>query len=392
MNKIAVITTHPIQYNAPLFKLLALQPNTIVKVFYTWGAAVLENKFDPGFGKQVKWDIPLLEGYEYEFIENVSVRPGSHHKHGIDNPNIISRVEVFDPTALLVFGWNFKSHLKCLRYFKGRIPVFFRGDSTLLNEKTGFKTIARRWYLKRVYKNVDYALYVGENNKQYFLKHGLKPNQLIHAPHTVDNSRFTQPDDEYSNKAKLWKAKLGILPGEITVLYAGKLEPVKNPSFLLQLATYFKGLPVKIIIVGNGPLEKELKQNATGNEQVIFIDFQNQSLMPVVYRLGDIFIMCSLSETWGLGANEAMASGCVLVLSDKVGGAPDLVTDENGMIFSLSTPENCAAFIKQFITDKNKLAIMKAASRKISDRYSYQNVIHPFLSVLNTIHNGYTDN
>lgn len=65
MKRLAIITTHPIQYNAPLFKLLTQRNNITIKVFYTWGKSVLENKYDPGFKKNIEWDIPLLDGYGF---------------------------------------------------------------------------------------------------------------------------------------------------------------------------------------------------------------------------------------------------------------------------------------------------------------------------------------
>lgn len=387
MIKLAIITTHPIQYNAPLFKLLAQQKGIEVKVFFTWGAAVLETKFDPGFGKQVTWDIPLLEGYQYDFIENIADDPGSHHHKGIDNPLIIHEIEKYHPAAILVFGWNFKSHLRVLRYYKNKIPIFFRGDSTLLNERQGLRMLARRLYLKWVYTFIDYALYVGENNKQYYLKHGLKAHQLIHTAHTIDIERFKEPNELYEERAAEWKKKLGIKPEEITLLYAGKIEPVKNPSFLLDVANGLKNEPVKIIIVGNGPLEKKIKEQAAENGNIIFLDFQNQSVMPIVYRLGDVFILCSVSETWGLGANEAMACGCALALSNKVGSAPDVVTVNNGIVFNVKKPEECVAFLKNCSADRTKLTAMKGASKILSEKFSFNQIIQPFLGKLNELNN-----
>ena len=383
--KIAIITTHPIQYNAPLFKLLAQEKGVSVKVFYTWGISVLENKFDPGFGKKISWDIPLLEGYSYEFLENIAVKPGSHHYSGINNPTIINSIQKYEPNIILIFGWNFKSHLKCIRYFKNKVPIFFRGDSTLLNEKPGFKTIARRILLSWVYRHIDYALYTGQHNKQYFLKHGLNESQLIYAPHAVDNNRFFEPATDYELKAKEWKKLLGINSNEITLLFAGKLEEVKNPFYLLQLMDTLKDWPVKLIIVGNGPLEKKLKETAYGNSQVLFLDFQNQSLMPIVYRLGDIFILCSNSETWGLGANEAMASGCVVALSDKVGAAVDLIKNENGLIFSLTDTKALATNIKNLCTNRTQLSAMKMKSVRSIQSFSFKTIVHSIITTINKI-------
>ena len=82
------------------------------------------------------------------------------------------------PDFLMVIGWNFRSHLGSMRYFKGKIPVCFKGDSTLLDEKPGLKRKLRRIFLRWVYSKVDYALYVGKNNHDYFRIHGLRENQL----------------------------------------------------------------------------------------------------------------------------------------------------------------------------------------------------------------------
>ena len=127
MEKLAIITTHPIQYNAPLFKLLTERNKIAVKVFYTWGETVLTDKYDPGFGKIIKWDIPLLAGYEYSFVKNIAAKPGSHHFRGVDNPTLNEEVKAWGADAILVYGWSFKSHLSSMRYFYKKIPVFFSG-------------------------------------------------------------------------------------------------------------------------------------------------------------------------------------------------------------------------------------------------------------------------
>lgn len=333
--KLAIVTTHPIQYYAPFFKLMAARKNIQLKVFYTWGERAKAEVFDRRFGKLRTWDIPLLDGYEHDFITNTSKTPGSHHFTGIINPGLVDKIELYRPNAILVFGWAFQTHLKVLRHFKGKIPVFFRGDSTLLDEPKGIsiKKLARRLFLKWVYSHVDYALYVGSNNKNYYLAHGLNKSQLIYAPHAVDNSRFSHNALQYEEDATLWRTSLGIAPGTTVMLFAGKLEPKKNPLLLVEAA---KAMPeVHFIIVGNGALENDIKQASVHLSNVTLLSFQNQSKMPVVYRLADIFVLPSKGpgETWGLAINEAMASGRMVIASEKCGGAADLITNgKNGFI------------------------------------------------------------
>lgn len=337
MKKLAIVTTHPIQYNAPLFKRIAARGETDVHVFYTWGQAK-DKVYDPGFGKEREWDIPLLEGYRYSFVENVASRPGSHHFNGIINPSLIHEIEAYDPDALFVFGWSFKSHLQVLRHFHGKKPVLFRGDSTLLDEKSGFsfKKILRTIFLRRVYRHVDYALYAGEANKAYFLRNGLKEDQLIFAPHAIDNSRFFDSDGKYATAAKKWRTSLAIGEEDIVFLFAGKLEAKKHPDLLLRAFMSLPDTHARLIIIGDGELGPALKELARGDQRVVFLPFQNQSVMPVVYRLGAIFVLPSRGpgETWGLAVNEAMACGRAVVVSDKCGCARDLVKPGvNGYVF-----------------------------------------------------------
>ena len=375
MKRLAIITTHPIQYNAPLFQLLAQRENIAIKVFYTWGDTVLKEKYDPGFQKNIEWDIPLLEGYDYAFVENIAADKGSHHFKGIDNPTLIKQIEAWQADALLVYGWSFKSHLKTMRYFKGRLPVYFRGDSTLLNRNTKLRSFVRKYFLKWVYRHVDKAFYVGTNNKAYFLEHGLKEGQLIFAPHAINNSRFNDDEGKYQLQAEEWRSQMNISADERVILYAGKLEKVKDLHCLIEAMHLLAKEKLKLIIVGNGPLENELKAMAKHNRKILFIGFQNQQKMPIVYRLGDMFILSSGSETWGLSVNEAMACRRAVLVSDKCGCAADLVSNgKNGYTFQSNNKEDLKEKILLMVSSKNKLDEMGSQSLNIISQWSFEKV------------------
>ena len=358
MKKLAIITTHPIQYNAPLFRLLSERGVIQVKVFYTWSQSQEGNLFDPGFGKNREWDIPLLQGYSYDFVPNISSRPGSHHFLGVINPGLIDSIISFSPDSILVYGWCFYSHLKTLRYFKGKIPVYFRGDSTLLQESNRFsiKKILRRIALKWVYKFVDKVFYVGIENKKYFLAHGINENNLLFAPHSVDNTRFNNNTSDFDKKAGDWRTRLGISVSDTVFLYAGKLEWQKKIDLLVEAFKQIQDQSLKLVIVGNGPLENEIKRLAETDPRVIFIDFQNQSLMPVVYRIGDVFVLSSISETWGLSVNEAMACGRPAIVSDACGCKADLILEgKTGYSFKVNMVDDLSKKILQLHASINEI-------------------------------------
>ncbi|HEX4850061.1 MAG TPA: glycosyltransferase family 4 protein, partial [Puia sp.] len=359
---------------APLFKLLAQQSFLELKVFYTWSQAGIGEKFDAGFNKMIEWDIPLLDGYRYEVVENIAKDPGIHHFNGIDNPELNEKINEWETDVLLIFGWSFKSHLSCMRFFKNKMPVIFRGDSNLMDEKKGIRQMIRRRFLKWVYKHVDYAFYVGTQNKRYFLAHGLDESQLLFVPHSIDNDRFAIEDQEYESQAKTWRAKLGVGENDFVLLYAGKLEEKKNPDYMLKLAADIPDKRIKFLIVGNGPMEEELKARANHDKRILFVEFQNQLLMPVVYRLGDAFILPSKGpgETWGLAINEAMASGRPVIVSEKAGCAIDLVKGEqNGIIINPDNTDGCVRFIYSLMNDRNKSRVAGCESKKIISSFSY---------------------
>ncbi len=374
MNRLAIISTHPIQYNAPLFRLLAQDRRLVVNVFYTLGKQASEF-IDLGFKKNIAWDIPLLDGYDYQFLPNTSKNPSTGSFRGIVNPTLIQEIEDFRATHLLVYGWAFQSHLHALRYFKGKIKVLFRGDSTLLDEKPGIKTILRRLWLRWVYRHVDVALYVGANNKAYYQKHGLAEHKLVFAPHAIDIARFSQ--DIHSQKALELKQQLNISPDKKVFVFAGKFEWKKNPLLLLDAFLKLNAEDTELVMIGNGVLERELKVLAHGCERIKFLPFQNQSVMPAVYRVGDILVLPSKGpgETWGLCMNEAMACGLGIVASDKVGGAIDLIVNKrNGLIFNsgkLSQLTEALTVLAQM--PKEQLKDIGRQSQIIVSDWSYQN-------------------
>ena len=347
--RLAILSTHPIQYYAPIFRLLAQQEGLESKVFYGWKGAT-ERVHDPGFGAAIAWDIPLLGGYEHEFVPNVARNPGTNHLRGIDLPELTARITAWQPDALLVFGWAWKAHLAALRHFKGRMPILFRGDSTLLDERPGLRTMARRLWLRWVYSHVATALYVGTRNREYYEAHGLKPAQLVFAPHAIENERFMQDSGGLEAKAEAWRVSVGISPEQVVFLFAGKLEPKKAPEFLLKTFSQLRGsgpgLPV-LVFCGSGLLEPALRQAA--GPGVHFLGFRNQSEMPWVYRAGDVLVLPSRGpgETWGLALNEAMACGRAVVASDHVGAAVDLVQQgRTGWIFAADNAASLTSVLR----------------------------------------------
>jgi glycosyltransferase involved in cell wall biosynthesis len=374
MNKLAIITTHPIQYYAPVFELLHKRQKINTKVFYTRGENI-GSSHDHGFNKPISWDIPLLKGYEFEWLKNISKDAGSHHFKGIINPRAIKQIEAWQPDAILVFGWAYHSHLKIIRYFKGKLPVYFRGDSTLLKEQGRLKRLLRLVFLKWLYGHISHAFYVGKNNKAYFERYGLKGSHLSFAPHAIDNSRFEIDRAEEADELRL---SLALTDQDILILYAGKFEPVKNLELLLSAFIQINNPNVHLLLVGNGPGQDMLKDMAHKTHcesHIHFSDFKNQTYMPVLYQGCDLFCLPSKSETWGLSVNEAMACGKAILASDNVGCAIDLVKGgRNGAIFKSGDFDDLLEKLQQLTARKAQLTKFGLESRSVIKDWGFLHI------------------
>jgi glycosyltransferase involved in cell wall biosynthesis len=379
--KIAIITTHPIQYHAPLFSFLSANSNYSIKVFYTLGNQGAD-EYDKDFGIKRSWNLDLLSGYEYEFLENVSKNPSSQSFRGVNNHNIINKVREFDPRAIIVYGWKHFSHFTVLNYFKGKVPILFRGDSTTLDDAAANPLFIffKYTFLKWIYSKVDYVLSPGQASDQYFLKSGIPKSKIIRTPHSVDNQRFELFTEREQSRLSQLKSELLISNIDFVFLFAGKFIEKKNPLLLIKAFELLaqSNDRVKLLLVGNGNLEIEMRKQVASlsvsvSDRIIFLPFQDQHQMKVIYRLANVLVLPSRGpgETWGLSVNESLASGTPVLVSNQCGCAFDLVKQNvNGLIFESNELDDMVSKMELF-TDQSFYLQIKARVKEELDYFSF---------------------
>jgi glycosyltransferase involved in cell wall biosynthesis len=114
------------------------------------------------------------------------------------------------------------------------------------------------------------------------------------------------------------------------------------------------------------PLKRRLAIVAAANPKLIHVlPFRNQSQMPVVYRLGDVFVLPSKSgETWCLAVNEALACGRPVLVSNRVGCAADVVDESCGRVFPWNDLLALEQPINEMSKGQDKLLEMRRAAAK----------------------------
>ena len=392
--RLAVIASHPIQYQCPFFRELAKCSEVDLKVLFCsdWG---LKSYNDPGFGQEIKWDIPLLDGYNFEFLPNKSPFPNVSRFWGLFNPQIVKKIKEGNFDAVWVHGWaSLTNLLAILSAFAFNIPVLIRGESNLLQPTNPLKNYIKENILKTLFKNVSAFLAIGRYNSEFYEMHGVSKEKVYLVPYTVDNDFFFFKAKEFLPKKTELKTKFGI-PFDIPViLFSGKLIDVKRPMDLLKAyADVSKGLKAALIFVGDGLLRKKLETFARENQlqHVYFMGFRNQSELPEFYAMADIFVLPSGSEPWGLVVNEAMCFGLPVIVSDQVGASGDLVKDgENGFVYPSMNINLLAEKLKMLLDNKDLMDKMGKNSKEIIMKWSYKEDINGLKKALIAINKKQT--
>ena len=338
--RLAYLVSHPIQYQAPLLRRIAQEPDIDLTVFFGSDFSVRGYR-DQGFGVGVKWDVPLLDGYKHEFLPRL--RDGQDV--GVMTPlnrGIVSRLRgrggdlPFD--ALWVHGYASANSMHGMIAAKALgIPVLLRAESWLHDRgRSGVMLTLKNLFFAGLKLMVDGVLPIGTLNAEYWRHYFGDDVPQFLMPYAVDNGYFAQRAREAQAGRKSLRAELGIDPARPVILFASKLQARKHCDHLIEAYARLSHAPGTepepyLVIVGDGEERAALERQAaaTGFSSIRFCGFRNQSELPRFFDLATVLVLPSRHEPWGLIVNEGMNAARPAIVSDDVGSGPDLI--ENGV-------------------------------------------------------------
>lgn len=387
--RLAILASHPIQYQAPFYKELAKYSEIDLKVFYCSDLGLRSYK-DKEFGKEIKWDIPLLDGYDSEFLQNISPIPDLSTFFGLINPGIITKLRREKYDAVLVHGWAVLTNLFIsISSFYHRVPIILRSETNLLSKMPLWKKSFKYLVLRSLFKSVSAFLAIGTLNKEFYKSYGVPEEKIFLAPYTVNNEFFGLKAKELIPKKNLLKQELGIPLSIPVVLFSGKLVDRKCPMDLLRaFEVVIKDINAALVFVGEGLLRNNLENytKEKGIKNVYFTGFKNQNEISNYYVIADVLVLPSSFEPWGLVVNEAMCFGLPIIVSDQVGAGADLVKDNvNGFVYECGNITMLTDKLRQLLTNNDLRQKMREASLKLVNRWSYKENIEGIISCLKMI-------
>ena len=378
--KILFFQSHPIQYFSPLFKEMA---KTIDIDVYYYSDCGLRSSFDKGFGKEVKWDIPLLDGYTHQFLKNFSVSKSMDCKwYNAINFSILNVIRKTSSKILVINGWSYFSD--CLVIVAGilfRKQIWVRADNPLSQEvKTGWKAKLKKMILKKlIFPCFDKFLYVGTESKLFFEYYGAQSNQLVYTPHAVDNSMFQEYYNDNIHLKSIFREQCNIPKDSFVFLMCAKFIREKNHFDIVSAFSKLKAQHNFLILVGDGPLKNDIQAYIALHQirNVFLTGFVNQSEIAKYYQISDCFILSSSKETWGLAVNEAMNFALPIIISDACGCAFDLVEQGvNGFVYPVANTIALANAMQSLMEDNSICKEMGVHSFQKINSFSYAAIVN----------------
>ncbi|MBE2224104.1 MAG: glycosyltransferase, partial [Anaerolineae bacterium] len=290
---LTVLQTHPIQYQAPVYRHLQQKLNIPITVIYGSDFSVV-GYHDAEFDVSFSWDSNLLSGYDSRFLTTVK-------NGGADSPQKLAGTGIADaladirPTAVLLTGYGFPFHRAAFRQAKRcGYPLLLRGETTDADQsRGGIKKIIRDAVLRWYYSQFTALLPIGVNSNAHYDRLASANTPRFFSPYCIDTTPFATSEVDRAHYRGATRQRLNLKDDQQVILFSGKLIDKKAPELLLES---IKRLPTEerkkrtILFLGDGPLRSVLAAMAEAEPtvHVHFLGFQNQSALSPYYHAADL--------------------------------------------------------------------------------------------------------
>lgn len=374
--KVLFLSSHPIQYMAPMYQYFDKNTNLDIEVMYCTNVGVRES-YDEGFGEKISWDIDLLKDYSNKFIGSKYDKLELGGFFSLICPSVVYEIIKSKPDYLVIHGTQYAVNVIATITAKiTGVKVLHRCETHLFLSRPKLKKALRNLCLRLFYMFIDGFLSIGTRNRNYYKSLGVPERKIYSCPYAVDNDRFIGKSVLSETERNILLQEYDLPINKPIVVFASKLTRGKSPDDLLFCAEALnkKGIDFHLLIVGSGEMYDELikLKNRLKINNISMLGFLNQTEMPKVFGISDIFVLTSKSDTWGLVVNEAMCAGLPVVVGEEMGCTDDLViSGVNGYKVKPGDIEYLTSVIGGLLTNPELLKKMKRESKNIISKWNY---------------------
>ena len=370
---LVVFATHPIQYQAPIYRALETKFGIPVTAIYGTDCSIAGYR-DREFGTSFAWDTDLLSGYRAVFLSRLR-NGGAASPERACTRGMGRALAAANPRAVLLTGYSPQFHQVAFYHaWRTGVPMLFRAETTdHARPRSGGRAWVRDRALRALYRRCAAILYVGHRSHQHLERLGPPATRLLFSPYCVDASTFEYDEAARARLRPLTRQSLGIAEQDIVLLFSGKLVSRKGPDLLARAAAELPASArqnLTLVFLGDGELRRPLETMTArlGLARVCLPGFRNQSDLSRYYHAADLVVLPSVhSETWGLVVNEALHHGVPCVVSDAVGCAPDLIEPGvTGEVFGTGSVQDLTSALVRALPRLGRDEIREACRTRVA--------------------------
>ena len=389
MTRLAVVVSHPTQHFVPLYVELAKQQNIKLKVFFIAENGVQLSR-DIQFGVDVKWDVPMTQGYPHEFVEPGKLLDAFTFK-SVDSPFLIAKLKEFKADWLWLHGYAQRANWRALLNKSPSTQVMYTSDSNAASTVPFFKQAIKSLVIRFFFRRVDAFFSIGPANHDYLLRYGAAREKIYNTFFPVDIERLSaqrealQPDD-----VKAIRSSLNIDPNAHVLLVVGKLIERKRCHDAVMALSKLSNVNTHLVLVGSGDCEADLLKLAREHRlqnRVHIAGFVNQQRLPLYFALADVLLFPSVREPYGAVVAESLPFGLPIVIAKGIGAVGvSAIEGKNADVF---TPENVAELanvIDALLSDEVRMKNYANYALSIAPLHDKTSMLKKMVDVM---HNNY---
>jgi glycosyltransferase involved in cell wall biosynthesis len=373
--RVAVVSPEPTPYRSPLLDRVAARPEVDLTVVYaavtvaarSWGdveprhrAVFLDGVRVPGLRRLLRHDYPVT-------------------------PGVLGALRAAAPDVVVVTGWSTFASQAALAWCRLRhVPYLLLVSSHDDDPRPGWRRAVKDAVVPRIVRGASGALVLGSRSRASLVARGAPPDRVRVFANTVDVEKWGRRIDALAPRRAELRAELGASAEDVVVLSVARLVPEKGLDVLVE-AGATAGSPALLLVVGgDGPERAALEALAAARGvRLRVLGDVAWSDLPGVYAAADVFALVSRSEPWGVVVNEAAAAGLPLVLSDRVGAAPDLLEDgANGVLVPVGDAGATGEALRRLAGDPALRERMGQRSRASMQGRGYEPSVDAFVEAV----------
>ena len=272
---------------------------------------------------------------QYQRVTLLHGHPGDRHR-GLWWP-VREALNKIEPRVVAIPGWSNQAGFAAMKWcLQSGAAVVLMGDTHVgAEQRAGIWRSVKR----RIVRMCGGGLVAGSPQARYLNDLGMPRARIFTGYDVVDNDHFSRGAVQARANAAAIRTQLALPPKYF--LCVSRLAAEKNLAFVIRAFREYRNLAGddawSLVIVGEGPEETAIRSVAEApvfQGNVLLAGYREYGILPNYYGLAGAFILASVSETWGLAVNEAMAAGLPVLVSRCCGCAEDLVQDGvNGFTF-----------------------------------------------------------